>query len=104
MQDDKQTPELPPVEAAGYLVGHLWEVGPTMATGSGSGPITFQELHAWQEQIGVELQPWEIRILRQLSLDYLVEFRKAEDPLCPPPYGKLSRNPNLDKKLDEFLD
>lgn len=98
------TPEFPPLEAAAYLVEHLWEVGPTMAAGAGVGPITFQELQSWQAQIGIELAPWEVRILRQLSFDYLDELRKAEKPDCPPPYGKLSRNPQLDKKLDAFLD
>lgn len=39
----------------------------------GDGPITHCELRAWQENTGIELQPWEARTLRSLSNDYLFE-------------------------------
>jgi hypothetical protein len=95
---------MPPLDEAEYLVEHLWEVGPTMAAGAGAGPVTFQEMTAWQEMTGVDLEPWEARILRQLSLDYLSESHKAESPDRLPPYGALQRNSSVDDKLDKFLD
>lgn len=95
---------MPPLDGAEYLVDYLMEVGPTMAGNGGSGPLTFQELQAWQSQVGIELEPWEVKILRSLSLDYLNESREAEDPYRPPPYGVLKRSARLDKKLDSFLD
>ena len=41
--------------------------------------------------IGLELQPWEIRILRKLSFDYLVQAQQSTKPECPPPFGPIAR-------------
>lgn len=79
-------PEMPPVEGGGYLLGYLWEIGPTIAAGMGAGPITHQELRAWQDNTGVVLQPWEARFLRRLSLEYLSAAHKAEKGHCPAPW------------------
>lgn len=76
---------MPPVDAA-YLLDYLFEIGPTMSGVMGSGPITFQELQAWQEQIGVELSPWEVRTLRYLSSEYLTASHEAEKRDCPAPW------------------
>jgi hypothetical protein len=75
-------PDMPAIEAP-HLIGYLLEVGPVME----SGPITHQELFAWQANTGVKLQPWEIRMLRQLSCDYLSESHKAMKPDCSPPWN-----------------
>lgn len=77
---------MPPVDAAGYLIGHLFEIGPTLAAGMGAAPITHVEMRAWQDVTGIALQPWEIRILRRLSADYLDESHQAEKADYPPPW------------------
>jgi hypothetical protein len=82
--DENYQPDMPHVEAA-YLLGVLWEVGPTMAAGGYPGPVTHEEILAWQELTGVELKPWETRFLRRLSGEYLVESRRAEKVDCPEP-------------------
>lgn len=78
--DDEYEPDLPPVGAAGYLAGYLWEIGPTMAGGAGPGPITHTEIRAWQELTGISLHPWEARFLRRLSREYSGELHAAEKP------------------------
>ena len=70
----------------GYLIGYLFEIGPTQATSGGVGPITHVEIQTWMELIGIELQPWEVRFLRKLSYDYLDESHKAEKEDRPPPW------------------
>lgn len=77
-KDDDYQPEMPPIDG-GYLVAYLFEIGPTMTAGMGSGPITHGEIESWQRITGVELNPWEARTLRRLSVDYLVESQKATD-------------------------
>lgn len=72
---------------APHLVGYLFEVGPTLSSGMGPAPLSFSELSAWQSQVGIELQPWEVRLLRRLSLDYLLALQKAKDPACPAPWA-----------------
>lgn len=80
-EDDGFHPDMPLVEAGAYLIAYLFEVGPM----SGSGQITHEALSAWQESIGIELQPWEVRFLRSLSGDYLRETFKAAKLNCPAP-------------------
>lgn len=79
--DPKHQPEMPPVEA-GHLLGYLWEVGPT----PGGHVLTHAELRAWQEGMGLELAPWELRTLRRLSTDYLGETFNARQQDCPAPW------------------
>ena len=80
LKDDDYHPELPPIDGAAYLLGYLFEIGPTMAGGAGAAPITHLEIAAWESLSGVELMPWEARFLRRLSFEYLGESHKAEKP------------------------
>lgn len=77
---------MPPTEAGAYLLDYLFEVGPVMAGGMGHAPLTFQELTAWQERIGIRLSPWEARTLRLLSMAYISASHEAEARDCPPPW------------------
>lgn len=77
---------MPPL-SAGYLIGHLWEIGPTLSAGGYPGPITHGELRAWQANTGITLQPWELRFMHRLSLEYLAESLAAEKPDRPAPWG-----------------
>lgn len=86
MQKEGRALEMPPLLAP-YLVQYLYEVGPTMPDSMGSVPLSFSELQSWQAQIGIELQSWEVRLLRRLSYDYLSASQEAEDPACPPPWA-----------------
>lgn len=78
---------MPPVDIGAYLIDHLWDVGPAGSSGMGPAVITYAELNAWQQCAGVELQPWETRILRLLSADYVTQGNQAEKPDCPAPYS-----------------
>lgn len=86
---------MPPVEGAGYLLGYLWEVGPTLVAGMGAGPITHGELLAWMDLTGIPLQPWEARFLRRLSHEYLVEAHKAEKRDCKAPWRTADSKPEI---------
>ena len=90
-RDEGYVPELPSVDGAAYLLAYLWDIGPTMVAGMGLGPLTHEEIRAWQSNTGVWLQPWESRILRQLSMDYIVQMRNAEKADCPPPWSAAAR-------------
>lgn len=89
MRADGIEPDLPKVECA-YLVDYLKEVGPVMSDGA----ITWQELRAWQEQTGRVLQPWEAKMLRSLSIDYLNESQLAKSEDRQPPYQPKGRTPD----------
>ncbi len=103
MVKDGIQPLLPDVDAGQYLIDWLMEIGPTLPAGMGSGVLTFSEIATWQQLVGLELQPWEVRALRRLSEDYLAESNAATDPRRPPPYGDRQRNPSIDRQIDEAL-
>lgn len=52
----------------------------------GESPLSYQDLRAWEQISGVELMPWEAKLLRSLSTDYLIERQRAEELNRPAPY------------------
>jgi len=79
--------DLPDIDPAlTYLIGWLMEAGPMSAAGIGPVPLTWLDLDAWQRCTGVRVQPWEARLLRRLSGDYLDELNNAEAHDAPAPW------------------
>lgn len=78
---------MPPItEEAGYLVETLMDAGIFTAAGMGQVPITWADLAAWQGGTGITLEPWESRLLRRMSTEYLNELHRAEKHDAPPPW------------------
>lgn len=86
MNKQELQPDLPDVGPAMHMVDYLFQVGPVMANGMGSVPLTHSELASWQHNTGIELSAWESTTLRRLSCEYLAMSAQARDPSCPPPY------------------
>jgi hypothetical protein len=78
-------PPMPP-NPAPHILARLVEIGITESTGMGPAPLSWRELSEWQNNSGIALAPWEARLLRQLSLAYIAEGRRAESENCPPPW------------------
>lgn len=68
------------------IVNRLMEIGLSEAAGMGSVPLGWLTIDAWQHVTGVPLQPWEARLIRHLSVEYLAESRRAESENCPAPW------------------
>jgi hypothetical protein len=60
-----------------------------MSGGMGMAPLTFSELESWQRQIGIELKPWEVRLLRRLSGEYCAESSAATKADAPAPFKSI---------------
>lgn len=59
--------------------------------GFGPVPLSYQEILAWMTCTRRTLQPWEVRVLRRLSVEYISMLSRAEDENCPDPWaGELS--------------
>lgn len=86
IQQAGQEPALPPPGLAAHLVDHLLDVGPVLSAGMGLAPVSYAELAAWQDLIGVPLQPWEARGIRRLSRVYLEQAEASRAHDCPPPW------------------
>ncbi|WP_332859365.1 hypothetical protein [Janthinobacterium svalbardensis] len=100
--------EMPPFDEGEYLIAYLYELGPTVAADMGAGPVTFAEMAAWQAARGFELEPWEARLLRRLSVDYLAESHRATQRDCRPPWGgsvavRVSHDRAAARALELFL-
>jgi hypothetical protein len=89
-------PDFPPVSPALFdnpeapsghpvLVQWLLDAGPTVPGGGGAAPLTWSALNAWTEGSGTPLEPWQGRLLRRLSAEWLAQADKARKPDCPEP-------------------
>lgn len=70
-----------PDNPAPHLTDWLLEIGPT----AGDGPLAWQDIAAWSSQVGIELDPWEARIVRRLSKTFVNQRSDARKPGCPEP-------------------
>jgi hypothetical protein len=93
-KDDGYSPEMPDVGMP-HLIAYLWEIGPAMSGGAGPAPITHEEICAWQELTGIELQPWAVRFLRRLSREYIGELHRAEKIDAKAPWMPVDYVPDL---------
>lgn len=77
--------DIPPLpdNPAPYLTAWLFEIGPT----SGDAALGWLDLQAWERISGVELLPFEAKILRRLSVEYANERFLARDDARPMPYN-----------------
>lgn len=77
---------LPDLDAGEYLASALFEVGPCTVTGMGDEiPITWEALWSYAQATGALTEPWEFRIVMDMSLAYVAGKRAGEDPFCRPP-------------------
>ena len=91
----KLTPQMPP-NPAPHITDRLIEIGLTEAAGMGSAPLSWREIDAWCNRTRVDLEPWESRLIRRLSIAYLAEGGRAESETCAPPW----RAPVTQSELD----
>lgn len=73
--------EYPDCEAQ-YILDYLFEVGLTL----GENPLTHLEISSWQSNIGLELQPFEVRFIKRLSEIYLSASHKMKLPDSETPW------------------
>lgn len=99
---------MPPVEWGDYILEYLFEIGPTMA----DGPLTFSEIESWMRTTEIHLSPFEVRLIRRLSREYLGESFAATKRDREPPYvgNAAERDANrkavqraMDQAIDRFL-
>lgn len=80
------SPDLPDAGVAGYLSGYLFECGPVAYGAMGALPLSWHDIAAWQQALGIDLAAWEAKALRRLSSDYIAQCQLSEEPDCPAPY------------------
>lgn len=78
---------MPDIGDGEYLIAYWQDIGLAQSGGFGSAPLSCLEVEAWQRCTGICLEPWEFKILRDMSRSYLSQLQEGEKPECPPPYG-----------------
>jgi hypothetical protein len=89
MEADGISPVMPP-QPAPHLVTYLMEIGPVEPAGVDNAPVSWPTMESWQRQTGVTLEPWQAKLIRRLSIEYLAEMRRAREPDCPAPWGGMT--------------
>ncbi len=84
-QQGIKTPPMP-ANPATHITDRLIEMGLTEAAGMSAVPLSWKEINAWCDGTCVDLPPWERKLIRRLSTDYLAESRRAESETCPAPW------------------
>jgi len=70
-----------------FMVGYLFEIGPTIPNGMGDAPVSHLEISAWQQNTGFVLDSWQATTLHKLSLAYLSESQRATKPDAEAPWA-----------------
>lgn len=87
----------PPCEST-YMVDYLFSAGPVMSSPMGGTPLSHQEIWAWQQNMSIDLCPWEVNSLREMSRQYLSELLQSDKHDSPPPWI-----PEIDKEYGEIV-
>ena len=80
-----KNPPMPP-NPMPHVIERLIEIGMSEAAGMGAAPLSWTTMEAWQRITGIMLDPWEARLIRRLSSDYLAMSRQADSETCPSPW------------------
>lgn len=101
---DDSEPDFPPLEYCHHLVNYMQELGFVSQSEMGLCPLNWQEIKAWMEATGTDLDPWSLSLLITLSRKYLSQLNQSENPQTPAPYNpfKVDRK-QVSKQIDRLF-
>lgn len=80
--EDVYASDMPECDAY-YVLEHLFQVGLTL----GDTAITHGELRAYMENMCIQLQPWELKFMKNLSSAYLNATSEYKNPKSEAPFN-----------------
>ncbi len=100
-------PDMPDVEGLENVIDYFFECGPALFGSSGPLPLSHCEIAAWKENTGRELSPWEAKLLRQMSIEFVDWSAKAKDPSCLSPIAEpeltAEARDNVSQRVSSFF-
>lgn len=84
--EDSPLLKLPKTDGAEYLVDLLYEAGLFESNGMAATALSWQEIQSWLNCTKLELTPWEIMTIKDMSNVYVAEFNQASAKDRPAPY------------------
>lgn len=85
MRRGNVTPQMPPCPMP-HFIEWFTDIGMVESGGMGPAPLSWREISEWQANMAVTLEPWEAKLLRELSVAYLSQKGNSECTLDPPPW------------------
>ncbi|MEH3121978.1 MAG: hypothetical protein PGN16_08370 [Sphingomonas phyllosphaerae] len=95
MKADGVPVQFPP-NSAPHITHRLIEIGLMQSGAGGAVPLSWGEISAWQTNVHTRLEPWEARLIRALSIEYVAEGRRSESENAPSPW----RAPITQREID----
>ncbi|MDD5227192.1 MAG: hypothetical protein PHD53_00145 [Methylococcales bacterium] len=63
-----------------YIIKWFHELGICENNGMGTTPFSHKELHSWRENMQLDVLPWDISLLREMSVAFISMQEKSKDP------------------------
>lgn len=101
MESRGDLPALPPV-AHRHIVAWWLEIGPTQAGAMSEGPVSWQEIAAWERLNGIEMTAFEAKAIRRMSSAFVSQRHDARKSGCPAPYSEELPKAVQDKVTSQF--
>lgn len=76
---------MPDLGEAVYLLSAFHEAGPAVDTAAGEEPLGWPVVWAFAQATEAVAEPWEMRLLIDMSKEYILARRKGEEPLARAP-------------------
>lgn len=93
--------DMPEVAGAEWLIGWLFEAGPTSRGDMGIRGLSWLELQAWRELSETWADAWEMRTLHKLSAAYASAYSESEKPHAEAYWGADSVETAIIEKSDQ---
>ena len=87
-------PIFPDIAPFDYLIDLLSQIGPS--------EINWVDLRAWQEITGIQLNYWEINVIRNLSILFTNKYQEYNNTNISSPYRDID-TPTVDAKAIQSL-
>ena len=81
----KRQPPLPPVDQGQYILAAWHELG-RMEVAFGRMPLSWSEIDAYARMTRAITEPWEARVIRDMSREYIAGLDLGADPLAIEPW------------------
>lgn len=87
-----------------YLFSYLLEIGVMTNNGTGNVPLSWQDLAAWIQVTGINLDAWEVKVIRRASEIYVNQLELSRKPDAPMPERIVEYDQNkLAKRIKSIL-
>ena len=96
--------EFPSLIGGEYLLEYLFDLGISHSDGYGQNPIKYTEIKAYCDLVSIDLSPFEVKTIRELSVAYCnqASISTKKDAFAPYTKKELSKDEVSNKLKNAF--